>query len=177
MLAKSISFRLGLVVVLAGILACSGCSYVKSRATDFGDVFDIGVTVSNQPTFGLYIGFLDIISVGYSDFDGKLFGMANRHYGEINARQHATGFLFSGREQFGYEDFKADDPNSPTPWGAAIAGRGSRPPKPQIVNCPKIIHLGWIGLTINCKFGELADFIVGLTTLDIMNDDTADKPQ
>ena len=160
------------VVVLVGLLACTGCTYVQNRGQDFTDIFDVGVTVSAKPQFSLYAGFLNILSLGYSDLDGTLLGMAGRHYGAVDARQNAAGLLLWGREQFGYEDFDADDPDSPTPWGVAIAGRGARPPLAQVVNCPKMLHLGWVGLTVNCKLGQLADFLIGWTTLDIMGDDS-----
>ena len=161
-----------LAVALTGLLACSGCTYLQNRGNDLSDVLDVGITVSKDPTFSAYIGFLNMLSLGYSNFDGTLLGLADRHFGATPARQHTYGLLFAGREQFGYgEAFKADDPNSPTPWGAAIAGRGERPPQRQIVNCPKLLHLGWIGITINCKFGELADFLLGWFGPDIMGDD------
>ena len=41
----------------------------------------------------------------------------------------------------------------------------------QLANCPKMLHLGWVGLTLNCKFTELTDFLLGWTTLDILSDD------
>jgi len=177
-MTSGIAFRrVGLVVVFVGLLACIGCTYAQDRSQDFTDIFDVGVTVSAKPQFSLYAGFLNILSLGYSNFDGTLLGMAGRHYGAIDARQNAAGLLLWGREQFGYEDFNADEPDSPTPWGVAIAGRGARPPVGQIVNCPKMLHLGWVGLTVNCKLGQLADFLLGWTTLDIMGDDAPhDEP-
>ena len=48
---------------------------------------------------------------------------------------------------------------------------GPGPPRGEIMNCPKLIHLGWVGIALNCKFGELADLLLGWTTLDIMGDD------
>jgi len=166
----------GSILVVAAALSSTGCAYLQNRGQDFTDIFDVGVTVSAKPQFTLYAGFLNILSVGYSDFDGTLLGMAGRSYGVVDARQNAGGLVLWGYEQFGYEDFEADDPDSPPAWGVAVAGRGERPPKMQIINCPKMLHLGWIGLALNCKFGQLADFLVGWTTIDIMGDDAAGKP-
>ena len=39
------------------------------------------------------------------------------------------------------------------------------------MNCPKLFHLGRVGLTLNCKFGEAADFLLGWLTVDIRADD------
>ena len=52
---------------------------------------------------------------------------------------------------------------------------GPGPYDGHIVNCPKLLHLGWTGLMLNFKFGEIADFIPGWTTYDTMDNDTAGK--
>ena len=49
--------------------------------------------------------------------------------------------------------------------------QGPGPTGGHVVNCPKLFHIGWIGLTLNCKFGEFADFLLGWTTVDVMGDD------
>ncbi len=172
-------WRPGQVVLLAGVLCLTGCTYMKNRGSDFTDVFDAGVTVSKKPQFTLYANFLSLLSLGYAHFDGTLYGMADRHYGAVTAREHAAGLLVWGREQFGYETFDLADPESPPSWRVGLVGlpMGPAPPKGQTVNCPKMLHLGWVGITLNCKFGQLADFILGLTTLDIMGDDTAGRPE
>jgi hypothetical protein len=168
------------VFAAAVLLSCTGCAYVQNRGNDLLDVVDVGVTVSKEPGVAVYAGFLNILSLGYSDVDGVLLGTGGRHVGAVDFRQNAGGLLLWGYEQFGYEDFDADDSDSPPPWGVAVAGRGRRPPRGQIINCPKMVHLGWIGLTLNCKFGELADLLLGLTTFDFMGDDhageAADQP-
>ena len=162
-------------LVIAVILSSSGCAYMQNRGQDFTDVFDIGLTVSKEPQFALYAGFLSTINIGYSNFDGTLLGMADRNYGVVDARQNAGGLILWGYEQFGYEDFDAKDPESPASWGVGPIGWSSEnpTPAPQVVNCPKMLHLGWVGITINCKFAELGDFLVGWTTVDYMDDDNA----
>ena len=171
------------ILIFAVALSGSGCAYVQNRGQDLADVFDIGVTVSKEAQFSLYAGLLSTVAVGYSNFDGTLLGMADRNYGVVDARQNAGGLILWGYEQFGYEDFDAKDPESPASWGVGPIGWSSEnpTPAPQVVNCPKMLHLGWVGITVNCKFAELGDFVVGLTTLDYMGDDDAgiekkDKP-
>ena len=163
--------RVAVIAAVAVLLACTGCTYVQNRGQDFTDVFDVGLTVSKEPQFSLYAGFLSILSLGYSNLDGTLLGMGGREYGVVTLRQNTWGLLLAGSEQFGYENFDPEDPESPAPWGAAVAGSWTDRPAGQIINCPKLLHLGWIGLSINCKLGELADFLVGWTTFDIMGDD------
>lgn len=171
--------RLGLAV-LVGLVAAvsflsSGCAYLKNRGNDAVDIFDVGVTVSEKPQFSLYAGFFNVLPVGYSHMDGTLYGLAHRQVGAIPARHRTIGLLHWGQEQLGYQDFEAADPKSPPPYGVGWIGliKGPPVPKRQIANCPKLLHLGWVGITLNCHFGELADFILGWTTLDIMGDDTA----
>jgi hypothetical protein len=44
-----------------------------------------------------------------------------------------------------------------------------------VLYCPKVLHLGWVGVALNCHLPELADFFLGWTTLDIMGDDGGDE--
>ena len=46
----------------------------------------------------------------------------------------------------------------------------------KFLECPKFIHLLFIGVDLNCKIAEAADFILGWTTLDIGSDDVYGKP-
>ncbi len=160
------------VIVVLGV-SSSGCGYLQKRGQDAVDFLDAGVTVSRDPQFSLYVGFLNVLSLGYSDMDSTLYGLSDSSWGKAAARQNAAGALFYGQEQLGYRDVDFDDPESPAPWKVGFLGltEGPGPPSGQTVNCPKLLHLGWVGLTLNCKFGELADFLLGWTTLDIMHDD------
>ncbi len=153
----------------------SGCStaYWANRGNDALDIFDVGVTGSSTPQFGLYAGFLNVLSIGYSNFDGTLVGIGDRNVGGMPARQHATGLVLWGTEQFAYGEFSPANGGEPEAWRVGLMGlaEGPRPPRGQVLNCPKILHLGFVGLTLNCRFGELADFLLGWFTLDPMGDD------
>lgn len=164
-----------LCFLMVSLFFSSGCAYLKNRGNDALDVFDVGVTASKEPKFAIYAGFLNVTALGYSNLDGTLVGIGGREVGVMPVRQHAEGSIFHGSEQLGYADFNMEDPDSPEMWRVGIIGllEGPPPPKGQIVNCPKLLHFGWIGFTLNCRFGELADLILGLTTLDIMGDDSA----
>ncbi len=162
-------------VLLLTALGSLGCAYMARRGNDALDIVDVGVTASSEPGFALYAGLLNVLSLGYSDVDGTLVGIGGRHAGTVRMRQNARGLLLWGYEQLGYEEFDPADPESPPSWRVGVVGLalGPAPPPGQTVNCPKLLHLGWVGLTLNCRFGELADFLLGWTTLDIMGDDTS----
>jgi len=161
------------LLLAAGMLLCVGCADLGKRMADAKDMFNVGITVSRQPRFSFYIGFLNILSVGYSHVDGTILGLGGREFGAVPMRHNAVGLVLWGREQLGYEDVDMSDPNSPKPWCVGPVGlaKGPGPRKRDRVNCPKLFHLGWLGFTLNCKFGEIADFVLGWFGLDIMDDD------
>jgi hypothetical protein len=173
--------RFGLVALALALAAGgSGCNYLANRGDDVLDCLDIGVTFSKKPKITLYASFLTILPIGYSNFDGQYYGTGDDHVGSMTARQHQIGLIAWGQEQWGYrDDYDPQKPDSPTPYHVGVGGilysagwdRERFPWGKCAVNCPKAIHLGWIGVTVNCKFGEVLDLIVGLTTLDIFGDD------
>lgn len=163
----------GLLMVLA--LGTTGCAYMRARGHDGAQIVDAGLTVSSKPGFSLYAGFLNILTLGYSHVDGHIIGVGDSHGGVVPMRQRAYGLLLYGTEQFAYGDFDPANSREPPPYHVGIAGliAGPGPTDGNVVNCPKLLHLGWVGLTLNCKFGELADFLLGWFGLDIMGDDEA----
>ena len=161
------------VVLLSALFFSTGCSYMQKRGNDALDFMEFGITVSKKPQLSLYVGLVNVVSLGYSNVDGTLLGIAHRDAGALPMRHKAGGILLKGREQLGYEDVDWEDPNSPEPWQVGIIPvvKGASIPKHELLNCPKLLHLGWVGITLNCHFAELADFFLGWTTLDIMGDD------
>ena len=166
------------VVLLSALLCSTGCSYMQKRGNDALDFVDLGITVSKKPGLSLYVGFVNVVSLGYSKVDGTLLGIAHRDAGALPMRHNASGILLQGREQLGYADVDREDPNSPEPWQVGIIPvvKGTNIPKHELLNCPKLLHLGWVGIALNCHFAELADFFLGWTTLDIMGDDGGASP-
>jgi len=108
--------------------------------------------------------------------DGWLIGLGRRHVGIMQTRSRGAGLLLWGQERWGYEDdYNPSDPSSPAFWRVGAIGLSEGPPPDwrNVFVCPKMIHFGWVGFTLNCKLGEMADFLLGWTTIDIMKDDTA----
>ena len=173
------SWLVGGAALLAAVLLCSGCAYTHNRGNDALDVVEAGVTFSKKPGFSLYVGFLNVVPLGYSDVDGTLYGIAHREAGALPMRHNAAGVLLWGEEQLGYMDFSPDDPASPESWRVGVIGlvQGRPLPQHEILNCPKLLHLGWVGLALNCHLAELADFLLGWAGVDIMGDDTAGRTE
>jgi hypothetical protein len=170
--------RGGWVLVLAAVLSCTGCAYMQNRGNDLAQVINVGVTTSETPQIAVYFNLFSVVALGYADFDGKMYGFVNEHWGSYDARHHGTGLLLWGTERFGWGDrYNPKDPESPPSWRVGPIGwaTGPWPPKQETVNSPKILHLGWVGLSAYCRPGEMADFLLGWFGLDIMNDDMARK--
>jgi hypothetical protein len=174
--------HVGQLAVFAGLLCLTGCSsvYMQNRGNDLSQIFNVGVTVSETPQFSLYFSMFGLTPIGYSDFDGTLHGYANETTGAFKARHHALGLLLWSREQYAWGDrFEPEDADSPPSWRNGLIGipLGPYPPKRETLSAPKSIHLGWLGITLYCRFGEMADFLLGWFGSDIMGDDTAGQPE
>jgi hypothetical protein len=146
---------------------------MQKRGNDALDIFDVGVTVSGKPGFSLYAGFLNIAALGYSHVDGTFLGIAGRDTGVMPVRNRAAGLFLWGREHFEYKDFDPAVEDMSKRYCVGLIGliQGPGPRGRDVVNCPKLLHLGWVGITLNCHFAELADFLLGWTTLDFRGDD------
>ena len=142
---KAVVRTLAVLVLLGAAVSSTGCAaYWSNRGGDLMDVFDVGLTTSSEPGFSLYAGFMNVLTLGYSNVDGTIHGMAGRQVGSMAMRQNAYGLLLWGEEQFGYETFDRSDPQSPEAWRVGPIGliQGPRPQGGQVVNCPKLFHLG-----------------------------------
>ena len=157
-------------LILAGVLAIlvlsSGCAYMKDRGHDALNIFDVGITVTKTPHFGVYAGFNSILSAGFVNVpDGCLLGLGHTNFGCLDMRYEGAGMLLEGYEHQGYDDFDRNDPDSPRKRGMGLGLLYAHTPRtiPEALQCNKIVHVGWIGVDLNCKIGGLLNFIVGWT--------------
>ncbi len=164
-----LSRRLLLLAMVLAVCALSGCSYLQARGNDALDIFDIGITVTKAPHVGIYTGFNSILALGYSDMDGYLLGLGHQHFGALHMRYNGAGAILEGYEQVGYEDYNAGEPKSPRTRGMGLGLLYHDTPRSvsEALQCQKFVHLGWIGVNLNCKIGAILKFVVGLTTIDI----------
>lgn len=188
-----ITHRKGLLLclLLSFAMLGNGCAYMRARGNDALDIFDIGVTISPHatPDFAAYAGLLNEFNLGYAQVDGTFYGLHNRQFGALDYENHSWGALVWGTSKHGAGAFNPNDPHQARPEQSGLTERpefgvgvvriiqGDKPlPFPQYFQCDKMLHLGWFGLVLNCRPGDVADFILGWTTLDIMGDDAPFAP-
>ena len=166
--------RLGLLAVLGGVLVlANGCAYLNDRGSDAMDIMDMGFTFSSKPQVGAYVGFQSFLGVGYANVHGKMFGMAGHKSGLLDMDFKAGGMVLQGEEEWAYDG----DGLKRHGVGLGLID-GDRPERTmEYFNCPKFVHLGFFGVNLTCHLGELADFLIGWTTLDIGNDDKHHRAQ
>ncbi|MDB4304208.1 hypothetical protein N9934_05420, partial [Desulfosarcina sp.] len=148
------------------------------------DMVDLGLTVSKEPGFALFLEFPPtIIPIGYSNVDGKLLGIGSGKFGSHDFSQHATGYLVGGTFQRNIANFDPEDPEALPTYETGLMGhihdetflhkapeQNEERPKVRAV-CPKTLHLGYIGIDLTCHPVDMLDFILGFATIDIGNDD------
>jgi len=167
--------RLAAALLAVGILASSlsGCAYMTHRGEDALAIFDVGFTFSAKPHFAAYCGFNSLFGLGYAEFDGKYFGIGNQNAGWMDARMHEGGMLLEGYEQYGYREFNPEKPDSLKVYGVGVGmlNHDLRENVLQAMECPKFVHVGWIGFNLNCKIGQMVNFLVGWTGVDLAHND------
>lgn len=172
---NAIRFSLVLGVILPLAMFSSGCAYMQNRGSDAKDAFDIGLTFTKTPHVGVYAGFNSLLGVGYVNMDGHLLGIGSSQAGWwLPMRLNVGGMVLDGYEQYAYcGNYDALDKTTPKQRGNALGMLHFAKPAGamEMLQCPKIVHVGWIGINVTCKLGELADFLVGWTTLDLAGDD------
>lgn len=186
--------RIALLIALAGIMFVSaGCAasvgeYFVHRYQDFGEVIDLGITVTKTPQIGLYWNSLDLITVGYSDIDGQFIGWGGGQIGMTRVHAKCWALLY-GHEEIGWGPLLDD----PARREEAIMRRRSnvvgiasslvginvnnahtyyRHPPDYTPACVHFIpHIAYVGLVWNARYPQIVDFALGWFGLDIAGDD------
>lgn len=186
MMENKKNFIMAAILLITSMVILNGCAYLKARGNDALDMVDIGITVTDkaEPDFALYLDFFNITPLGYSNVDGKVFGIGNRQIGLLDYTSHHWGLLIAGEDRELSGEFNSRDPHLTRPdhrdieelptYNSGIyrmASKGNPPPSLQFIECQRGIHLGWIGVHMNVRPLDIVDFILGWTTLDIIGDD------
>jgi hypothetical protein len=136
----------------------SGCSYVRYRVEDALEVVDVGITVSKQPTIGLYWNSLDIFPFGYSNINGYFVGYGGGHPVAMRHYNKCVGFGYAYQE-IGWGDFDKDDPETLNRNYAGVLGYLLPPYKHDPAYSPACVHfsrtsafLDWSGTPVTWRW-------------------------
>jgi len=164
-----------LLCVLAGAAGQSGCAitYLRNRGQDALDMFDIGVTFTAKPQFGLYANCPFTVPIGGAKVDGYYAGIGGGRVGIVEHHQDAVGLIVTGHEKVTWGSPDSEGGESGGDYKVGLLGfntdaEGKPVYRPQ---CTHYLHLGFIGLTANINYKDIPDFFLGWFGLDIVGDD------
>jgi hypothetical protein len=180
--------------VLVGAALSSGCNYMTQRGKDALEMIDVGLTVSAKPGFAFYPGdYFNYTPIGYSSVDGWYLGWAHAQAGCLRFKDESWGLLLWGSEHLRIGEFNPNDPHlfdqaklrelkeagQPIPTespqynvgAVSMSKYGNKGPWPSFVSCRRNFHFGFIGIHASMHPADIADFFLGWTTYDLMDDD------
>lgn len=180
-----------LFLAVAAILS-TGCNYMHHRGEDAMRIVDLGITVTPhlQPNFEVYCGFVGALPFGVSYMDdAKLLGIGNNQAGYLDYENKSWGVGLWGSSKQGAGEFDSKDPYQARADQAdlterprfnmgpvAILAEGNGPSLMGYAECDKGVHIGWIGLVLNCRPVALIDFLVGWSTFHVDGHWDSDEP-
>ena len=156
--------RIAFAFVLC-LIFCNGCTYFSDRGNDFADIFTLSVENGN---YGAHAQVL--VPLGFSYSDGGGAGMRSGDMGKYDYSDRII-HVFPGIPGVAERSFTpvVDERNK--------AYTVERPiPLNMRVFWNLEVNVGaHYGLRAGFNLAELADFIIGLTTFDILDDDKPAK--
>lgn len=193
-MGKNLLLRLAALVAVGGLVAATqGCAvarYFQYRFEDATEVVDVGITISKTSQLALYWNSLDLLVIGYSDFDGYFVGYGGGQIGVTRLYNHCWGSgLAFGEETIG--------------WGWDLGAPGEAKPDDMLIRrrsgilgilswamhvditgnefgcspnytpaCVHFVpHIGYVGVVWNARYMEFLDFALGWAGIDICGDD------
>jgi hypothetical protein len=174
-----IAVLLMLLVTVSGSVGCTALGkvgratgrYLKYRAEDFAETFDVGITFTKRPTISLYACFASIVCLGYSHIDGHLLGMGGGQVGLIGLQTQCYGAMLRGQEYVLWSKPPRFRQYSHPMGLDSVLGAPMLPPPAYCPACTHYLHFLYIGVVANLKYAEMLDFILGFTTFDLACDD------
>jgi LysM repeat protein len=163
-----------LAVIAVMLQGCAVARYFQYRVQDAMDIVEVGVSVSTTPQLALYWNSLDLAVFGYSNFDGYLIGLGGRHPGVTRLHEKCYGLIVS-HEEVAWGPYDADHPEALRTRIGGLAGLPGLVFGTKTLDSPSCVHffphIGYVGLVWDLRWGQILDFIVGWTTIDLGHDD------
>lgn len=170
-------------LILAGLLmGTQSCTYLSNRGHDAMDMMDLGLTVSKDPHFAFYYDFIPVLPIGYGKVEGTFAGLGGGQFtGGTPHYEESLGLILWGEEKLNFgispeeldamSESERNDALNVQRSGLIGMAQGPFPGTDYLISCPHYLHLGWIGGVLSPRYLQMADFVVGWTTLDICSDD------
>ncbi len=180
---------LGTLFLLSVLIPSLGCTYAQNRASDLGEIIDLGMTFSIQPQFACYVIFPPcmLTPVGYGEVDGRFIGLGG---GKLRALspyyEKSIGLILWGEETVSFDRNKIDLMGMSEEQlraeatfyrsGPAGIAQGPMTNDDYLFSCPHYLHLGWVGFVLSPRYYEMLDFVTGLSHVVDMSFDDSDWP-
>lgn len=149
---------------LAVLLSHSGCAYLNHRARDASDI----LTLSGETnTYGASIQVLPIqLGVGYGR--GQGYGLRSGAMGPYEFEDRHL--LVVGEKKFDPEEERGQKAYDLSYIAGATLLDSKPQPWQRFLQIEAALGFG-VGVRAGLNIGELLDFLIGLTTVDIAHDD------
>ncbi len=161
----TVKMRISLILLL--LPGLNGCAYLHDRARDASDIVTVAVETSIANA-GVQLGPL-ITGVGLAG--GYGFGLRSGSMGAFETEE--VNLFFGGKKMFTPSEYDQQRGKGYDIWYGVDSDR--KTPKGSWFNwCQCEVSLGAvIGGRVGVNVGEMLDFFLGWTTLDICEDDDA----
>jgi len=167
--------RVATLLAVAGcLLVHHGCTYFQHRGEDALDMLELGVTVSEKPSFSAYFCVVSLANFGGGYVDGHVLGIGGGRAGWIRHYQKSIGLILWTYEELGWGDeFDIEDAETLDCHHFGVMGWLAYPERRPAYApaCMKSLHLGYGGMVANVRFLEIVDFLLGWYGLDLCGDD------
>ncbi len=174
MRSRAVMLR-GAAALILGIalFGLSGCTNLQHRWEDALDMIDVGVTFTKTPQIAVYKACSPVFAFGYGKVDGSFLGLGGGQVGLLRHHLEGIGLALWGEQRVAFGEFDLDDPRTLNHQRSGPLGKKSAPyPGPEyMLCCVDHLHLGWIGVVLNARWLQMADFALGWFGADICHDD------
>jgi len=164
---------------ILALAALEGCTCLQYRADDAADMFDLGVTWSEKPSFALYSNSPLLLPVGWGRVDGYFAGIGGGQVGATCHYEDCVGLVAWGREGTAWHNYDLAKPETVNvqgvgPFASLLGPFGKSTYVPAMTT---YVHLGYLGVAANARYMEIIDFFLGWLGADVARDDGTRRAQ
>jgi len=160
-------------LALCVLLAAPGCTYLTHRAEDAADMVDLGLTFTSTAQFTAYKACTPVFAIGGGKVEGRFLGLGGGQIGWMPLYHEGTGLALWGQQKIAFGKFDKNDPATLNYQRSGPLGMKNAPVAgPEyMLCCVQHLHLGWVGIVVNVRWLQMADFLAGWFGADFCHDD------